>query len=125
MIERKITVDGKEYTLRASALIPRLYRAKFGRDLVTDMRRLADAYKNAAGATTDEEREAAQLSAVDLGVFEDVAWIMMKHGGMNVGESPDEWLDSLDGIFSVYEALPVIMEMWSANNKTTSTPRKK
>lgn len=118
MIERKITLDGKEYTLRASALIPRLYRAKFGRDMVADMRRLADAYKRAG----DED---AQMTAMDLGVFEDIAWIMLKHGGMDVGESPEEWLDSLDGIFSVYEVLPVIIDMWAKNNKTTSVPRKK
>lgn len=118
MIERKITVDGKEYTLRASALIPRLYRAQFGRDMVTDMQGLSEAYKKAAG-------EDAQLSAMDLGVFENIAWVMLKHGGSDVGENPDEWLDSLDGIFSVYEVLPVIIEMWASNNRTTSVPRKK
>lgn len=40
---RTITVSGKETTLRASALIPRLYRFQFGRDMIADMRQLQKA----------------------------------------------------------------------------------
>lgn len=124
MIEKKVTIDGKEWRLRSSALIPKLYRAKFGRDLVHDMQTLAKAYKRTQGQS-EEEREQEMLSVMDLEVFENVAWMMLKHAGEDVGEDPDEWLENLDGIFSVYEALPVILELWNANNKTTSTPRKK
>jgi len=28
-------------------------------------------------------------------------------------------------VFSVYEALPTILDMWNINNKTTSVPKKK
>lgn len=119
MIEKKTTIDGKKVTLRSSALIPKLYRANFGRDMVADMRKLAKAYKETQG---DEEK---MLDVFDLEIFERAAWIMLKHGGEDVGESPDEWLDSLDGVFSVYEALPVILELWNKNNATTSVPAKK
>lgn len=119
MIEKKVTVDGKEYTFRSSALLPKLYRARFGRDMVLDMRKLANAYKETKG---DEEK---MMEALDLEIFERTAWLMMKHAGEDVGEDPDEWLMSLDGPFSVYEALPSILELWNWNNKTTSKPRKK
>lgn len=119
MIEKKVEVDGKEHTFRSSALLPKLYRAKFGRDMVADMRKLAKAYKETQG---DEEK---MLEAFDLEIFERAAWLMMKHAGEDVGEDPDEWLESLDGAFSVYEALPSILELWNRNNKTTSKPRKK
>lgn len=128
MIEKKIEVDGKEMTLRSSALIPRLYRAYIGRDVVRDMRRLADSYKRVNELredATEEERAAAQFDAVDLEVFENIAWIMLKHGGEDVGEDPDTWLLSLDGAFSVYEILPTILELWNFNNRTTSKPVKK
>lgn len=119
MVEKKVTVDGKEFTFRSSALIPKLYRAKFGRDMVVDMRKLAKAYKETKG---DEEK---MLDVFDLEIFERAAWIMLKHAGEDVGENPEEWLDSLDGVFSIYEALPAILELWNLNNKTTSRPRKK
>lgn len=126
MITKQINIDGKEYTMRSSALVPRLYRAQFGRDMVSDMRQLSKAYQRAleAGAS-EEEQEAAQLSVLDLEIFENVAWIMLKHGGEDVGNSPEEWLDQLDGVFSVYSALPEILELWKANNLTTSVSRKK
>lgn len=126
MIEKTVTIDGKEWRLRSSALIPKLYRAKFGRDLVRDMRSLAKAYKRVRNAElTEDEMEQEYLSVMDLEVFERVAWMMLKHAGEDVGDDPDEWLMNLDGVFSVYEALPEILALWNANNATTSTPRKK
>ena len=119
MIEKKALVDGKEYTFRSSALIPRMYREKFGRDMIKDMSSLAKAYKETKG---DEDK---MLGFVDLTIFENVAWLMMHYAGEDVLESPEQWLDSLDGPFSVYEALPVIIDLWNINNKTTSKPRKK
>ena len=41
-ITTTITVDGKEVTLRASAAVPRLYRIKFRRDMVIDMKRITE-----------------------------------------------------------------------------------
>lgn len=127
-MERTVTVGGKEMKMRASALIPRLYRFKFKRDMVADMRQLQRAYAKATALpenATDAEREDAQFSAADLTIFEDVAYIMAKHGGNDLPDSPEEWLDSIDGVFSIYEILPVILELWGANTETTSIPKKK
>ena len=127
-MERTVTVGGKEMKMRASALIPRIYRFKFKRDMVADMRQLQRAYAKATALpenATDAEREDAQFSAADLTIFEDVAYIMAKHGGNEMPDSPEEWLDSIDGVFSIYEILPIILELWSANTETTSTPKKK
>lgn len=74
---------------------------------------------------TEEEKEAAQFEVVDLEIFENLAWISLKHAGEDVGENPEEWLESLDGVFSIYEILPILLEMWNMNVKTTSVPRKK
>lgn len=127
-MERTVTVGGKEMKMRASALIPRLYRFKLKRDMVADMRQLQRAYAKATALpenATDAEREDAQFSAADLTIFEDVAYIMAKHGGNDMPDSPEEWLDSIDGVFSIYEILPVILELWGANTETTSIPKKK
>jgi len=127
-MERTIKVGGAELRMRASALIPRLYRFRFGRDLIKDMTQLEKAYKKAANLkddATDEERQEAQLSVIDLTIFENVAWAMAKNADPNVPNDPDEWLDTIDGIFSVYEVLPQILELWTAGLETTSKPAKK
>lgn len=116
---RDIPVGSITIPMRASAQIPRLYRVKFGRDIMRDMMRLQ---KNMHAA---QENPDADLDAADLTIFEDVAWIMAKHADPNVPSDPDEWLDSIPGVLSIYEALPEIISLWSDNLKTTSVPRKK
>ena len=120
-MERTVKLGEQEYTLKASALIPRLYRFKFGRDLIADMAALSKSYKRVA----DSEDNSEVFSALDLTVFENIAWLMCKHGGSTEAENPDEWLDSIDGVFSIYDVLPVILELWGANLHQTSVPRKK
>lgn len=127
-MEKTVNVGGTDVRMRASALIPRLYRFKFGRDMVSDMRQLQRSYAKAAAlpeTATEEERQDAQLSVLDLTIFENVAWLMAKHADNSVADDPDEWLDSLEGVFTIYEVLPQILELWSMNQATTSTPKKK
>ena len=127
-MERIVNVGGKELKMRASALIPRLYRFKFKRDMVADMRQLQRAYAKASALpenATEEERQDAQFSVADLTIFENVAYVMAKHGGNEMPDTPEEWLDSIDGVFSIYEVFPVILELWDANTATTSIPKKK
>lgn len=127
-MERIITVGGADVRMRASALIPRLYRFKFGRDLIKDMSQLEAAYKKAVSLSqdaSDEEKREAQFSAVDLTIFENVAWTMAKNANADIPNDPDEWLDTIEGVFSVYEALPQILELWESGLSTTSSPVKK
>ncbi len=127
-MERTVLIDGKSVKMRASALIPRLYRFKFGRDLVSDMNQLRKSWKRVQelpADATDEQRQDAQLDAADLTIFENVAYLMAKNAGEPLPDTPDEWLDGMDGVFSVYEVLPVILELWGQNLATTSTPKKK
>ena len=127
-MEKIISVGGKDVRMRASALIPRLYRFKFRRDMIADMRQLEKDFKKATNLpenATEEEIKDAELSVLDLTIFENVAWLMIRNAGEDVPDDPDEWLDTIDGVFSVYEVLPQILDMWEANLATTSVPRKK
>lgn len=129
-MEKAVTIDGKEYRMRASALIPRLYRHKFGRDAIADMNKLSRSYAAVKAAkekenATEEELRAAQLSVTDLEIFENMAFLMLKHGGADIPDSPEEWLDGIDGVFDVYAIMPIVSELWAANQHTTSTPVKK
>ena len=127
-MERTIKIGGSELRMRASALIPRMYRFKFGRDLIKDMAALEKKYKEAMDlkeGATDEEKQKAQLSVLDLTIFENVAWVMAKAADNSIPDSPDEWLDGIDGVFSIYEILPQILQLWIEGLETTSTPAKK
>ena len=93
-----------------------------------DMSQLEKAYKKALSVkegATDEERRDAELSILDLTIFENVAWAMAKNADPNVPDDPGEWLDSINGVFSVYEVLPEILELWTDGLNTTSIPAKK
>lgn len=128
MTERTIVIGEQEIRMRATALIPRLYRFKFGRDMISDMNKLQKAFTKAESLNkdaTEEEKAEAQLSVLDLTIFENIAWLMAKQADASVPDNPDEWLESIDGVFSIYEVLPVIMELWQFNTATTSVPRKK
>lgn len=117
-MEKTINIDGKEVRLRATAAVPRLYRIKFGRDIMQDLSKLSDAYEK---ATTEQER----FEATDLGLFENVAYIMAKHADKDaVPSSVEEWLDSFE-VFSVYQVLPEILTLWNLNTLTTAKPKKK
>lgn len=126
-MEKKVMIGGKEYRMRASALIPRLYRFKLGRDMVADMNQLTKSYQKILKSknASEEEKRDAQFSVADLTIFENVSFMMVKHAGEDIPDTPEEWLDSIEGVFSIYEILPDILSLWSANNAQTSVPGKK
>lgn len=125
-MDKVLTISGKEVGLRATALTPRLYRHKIGRDIIQDISQLQKAFSKAAQISkdaTDEEREAAQLTVMDLEIFENVAFIMARQYDQNIPDTVEAWLDEFD-TFSIYEIFPVILELWNLNNKTTAKPKK-
>lgn len=126
-MEKMVKIDGKEVGFRATALTPRIYRHKIGRDMIQDLNKLQASYNKAArlpAEATDEERKEAQLSALDLEIFENAAYVMAKQYDANLPNSPEEWLDGFE-TFSIYEILPAILELWQLNSATTAKPKKK
>ena len=128
---KTIDIGGVEVTMRCSALVPRLYRRATGRDLMRDMAALRENYNKALRANmdkklTEEERQAAQLSVVDLETFEDLAWAFSRDADPeHVPDNPDEWLDQFPGMFSIYAVFPSMVDLWNDTNKQTSIPAKK
>lgn len=124
---KTLNIDGKEVKMRASALIPRIYRFRFGRDMIQDMNSLRKAWKKVTELpedATEEEKEEAQFSVMDLTIFENVAYVMAKHGDPSTPDSIDDWMDQFE-LFSIYEVLPEILKLWNLNTAQTSTPKKK
>lgn len=135
-MKKTITLDGKSVQIEANALLPRLYRKEFGRDLMTDMRKLLDSVRISAEALKkarkDPDGVAAELMAdpasmdnIDLSVMENITYLMLRSAGEDVGESVEEWLESLEDSMAIYTAMPDVIEVWTASQKTTSKSKKK
>ena len=107
MIKKEIEICGKKVPFRSSATIPRLYRAKFKRDIFKDLSKLEKSYK---GKTENGE----ELQIEDLEIFENVAYVMAYHADNTIPSRIAEWLDQFD-MFSIYEVLPQILELWGQN----------
>lgn len=126
---KTIDIGGVEVTMRCSALVPRLYRRATGRDLMRDMAALRENYNKALRASitgTEEEKQANQLNALDLEIFENLAWAFCRDADPeHVPDNPDEWLDQFPGIFSIYSVFPAMVDLWNDTNKQTSIPAKK
>lgn len=122
-MERQIEAGGQLLTMKASALLPRQYRYHFGRDLIVDMKKAFEA----SGKSLDEIQAdpSGSMDAIDMTVFENLAWLMLRNGGTEVGSSPEEWLDSVDDPMIFYTLLPEVVDLWMRNTATTARPKKK
>ncbi len=116
MLEKTVTVSGKEVRFRSSAAIPRLYRIKFKRDIFKDLSKLESSYK---GKTDDGE----ELQIEDLEIFENVAYIMAWHADPTIPGTIEEWLDEFE-MFSIYQILPEILDLWGTNLVTDIQSKK-
>lgn len=124
-MDKIIEIDGKEIKFRATARTPRLYRGLLMRDLIKDMNSLAKSYKRVQEARKNDPEAADSLTIEDLTIFENAAFVMAKQANPDMEEkTADDWLDSFS-MFSIWEILPQILDLWKLNNLQTSTPKKK
>lgn len=116
MLEKTIKVCEKDVKFRSSATIPRLYRIKFKRDIFKDLSKLEAAYSK-------KTNEDGSFAIEDLEIFENVAYIMAFHADHTIPDNIDEWLDQFE-MFSIYEILPEILELWGSNLVTDVQSKK-
>ena len=116
-VTKKIEIDDKEVTFKASAAVPRLYRIKFGRDIYKDLRQLEK-------SVGENDEDNSNLDLFSLEMFEDLAWLMARHADPSkVPDSPEEFLDQFN-TFSIYQILPQLIELWGLNVQTEVESRK-
>ena len=116
MLEKTVNISGQEVRFRSSAAIPRLYRIKFKRDIFKDLTKLEASYKGKADGS-------GEIPIEDLEIFENVAYIMACHADPTIKGGIDDWLDQFE-MFSIYEVLPEILELWGTNLITDVTAKK-
>lgn len=136
-MRKTIEISGIQCEMKSSAAIPRMYRLKFGRDIFVDMRKIAkqvevqnrlkeDLKEQAKekGEGFDESEFESTLPIESLEMFENIAFLMHKHGDPSQPKEINDWLDQFD-MFDIYKILPEILDMWNLENKQMSKPKKK
>ena len=108
MLEKTVKIGNTDVKFRSSASVPRLYRIKFGRDIFKDLSKLEKSYKEKAS------EDGSSMEIEDLEIFENVAYIMAFHADPTIPKTIDEWLEQFE-MFSIYEILPEILELWGTN----------
>lgn len=110
---KTIEVDGRGVQFKATASTARRYRQTFNRDFLLDIQNLSSSMSS--GQT---------LSASALETFENIAYTMAKQADETIPDTAEEWLDTFD-MFSIYEILPQIIELWGISAQTLETSKKK
>lgn len=111
MIE-KVKIGGIEVAMEASGDIPRMYRKAFGTDLIVGMQAVE---KRVTKGQVD-------LEAQDIEMFENLAWCFAKHADPDTPDI-DTWLKQF-GPLDILLAVPELLQIWAANNKSTSKLKK-
>lgn len=120
-MEKIIEISGQQVKFKATAATPIHYRNMFRRDMLQDMQAL---YEENEEKKKDGSHE---FSIGSLEAFEKIAYIMARSGEGNPPDfptTPEEWLDGFN-MFSIYEVLPELIELWGINQQTLSQRKKK
>lgn len=113
-MEKIIKIDGRNVPFKATGATIRLYRQLFGRDLLVDINDLDKARKSGGPLTADA-----------LTIFENMAYCLARQADpQGVPPTADEWLDTFN-MFSIYQILPQIIDLWQINEITTAASKKK
>lgn len=117
MVKATIEIDGRQVPFKASAMIPRIYRIQFHRDIFGDMRKLM-------GEIKDSDGDASTMDIGSLLIFENIAYMMAKYADPEgVPDTAEEWLDEFN-TFSIYMILPQILDLWGLNMETEVEQKK-
>lgn len=130
-MRKTIMIGGVECNFKSSAAVPRMYRMKFGRDIFVDLQHLKNqidiqerlAKERKESGEASEAYFESSLPIESLEMFENIAFIMHKHGDKTQPSDIDEWLEQFE-TFDIYEVLPEILELWNVENLQTSSEKK-
>lgn len=135
-MRKTLTIGGVECNFKTSAAVPRMYRLKFHRDIFNDLNSI-DRQINQQKKRMEEEKQIAldkglefdaseyesTLPVQTLTTFENIAFIMHKHGDSSQPADIDDWLEQFE-TFDIYNVFPEIISMWNDENQQLSEPKK-
>ncbi len=111
-MEKTIQIDGRPVRFKCTGGTPLRFRERTGNDLM------------AMFPTFISEARKGDLSPDAIKSLEIVAHIMAKQADPDVSDSLEDWLDGFE-MFSIYNAFPQLIELWTASTQTLSEAKKK
>lgn len=135
-MRKTLIIGGLECSFKTSAAVPRMYRMKFHRDIFNDLNSIDRQIKQ-QNKRMEEEKQIALDKGLEfyeseyestlpihtLTTFENIAFIMHKHGDPSQPADIDEWLEQFE-TFDIYNIFPEIISMWENENQQLSEPKK-
>ena len=110
-MEKIIKIGDNEIKMKATAGTLMRYRNNFGKDFIKDLQALQK-------KLNEKLENGAEFEALDLEMFEQIAWCMAKTADNNVPDI-EHWLDNFDA-FDIMTVLPEIMNLLVANMEQLS-----
>ncbi len=123
-------IFGTDHKLKMSAATPRIYRAKFGKDIIVQMdamyERLSNEGKKKDEEKKDEEKkdDSVSFTPEELEMMENLIFVCNRQAEPEQPEDIFEWLASFE-IGAITGTYGTIMKMWEDNLHQTSTSKKK
>lgn len=118
-------IFGTDHKLKMSAATPRIYRAKFGKDIIVQMDAMYERLSN-EGKKKDEEKkdDSVSFTPEELEMMENLIFVCNRQAEPEQPEDIFEWLASYE-IGAITGTYGTIMKMWEDNLNQTSTSKKK
>lgn len=118
-------IFGTDHKLKMSAATPRIYRAKFGKDIIVQMDAMYERLSN-EGKKKDEEKknESVSFTPEELEMMENLIFVCNRQAEPEQPEDIFEWLASFE-IGAITGTYGIIMKMWEDNLHQTSRSKKK
>lgn len=123
-------IFGTDHKLKMSAATPRIYRAKFGKDVIVQMdamyERLSNEGKKKDEEKKDEEKkdDSVSFTPEELEMMENLIFVCNRQAEPEQPEDIFEWLASFE-IGAITGTYGTIMKMWEDNLHQTSRSKKK
>ena len=114
-MEKILNIGGKDIKLKSTAGTMMRYRNNFNRDFIKDL-------VNLQGKLTDKATKGAEFNAIDLDIFEKIAWCMAKTADDTIPDI-EKWLDEFE-TFDIMQVLPQIMELIVGNMEQINNKKK-
>lgn len=114
-MEKTLNIGGKEIKMKSTAGTMMRYRNNFNRDFIKDLIKLQT-------KLNDKIEKGQEFEALDLDIFEKIAWCMAKTADNNIPEI-ENWLDEFD-TFDIMQVLPEIMSLLIANMEQINDKKK-
>ena len=114
-MEKVLNIGGKEVKMKSTAGTMMRYRNNFNRDFIKDLVALQ-------GKLTDKIEKGQEFEALDLDIFEKIAWCMAKTCDDNIPDI-EHWLDEFE-TFDIMQVLPEIMNLLVANMEQINSKKK-